>query len=89
MRSDNTRWCAGEDVMRTDELVAGWRGLAIAVSERLGRSIGAGRVRWRVESSGLAIGTKLGGTLLFDSGDVEATARLVDDADRHAAPGGW
>ena len=75
--------------MTMDELVAGWRGLALAVSERLGRPVGAGRVRWRVESSGLTIGTKLGGALLFDRSDVEATARLVDGADRRAASRGW
>ena len=67
--------------MATMKLVAGWRGLALAVSQSLGRPVGAGRVRWRVESSGVPIGMKLGGILVFDRADVEATANLVEEAD--------
>ena len=65
--------------MDTDKLVAGWRGLSLAVSERLGRPVETGAVRWRVESSGLRIGRKLGGALIFDESEVEAVVRLVRD----------
>ena len=65
--------------MDADKLVAGWRGLSLAVSERLGRPVGTGTVRWRVESNGLRIGRKLGASLIFDEAEVEAVVRLVRD----------
>ena len=59
-------------------VVAGWRGLSLAVGERLGRPVGLGSVRWAVERSGLAIGKKIGGVLLFGKEDVETTVRLLE-----------
>ena len=64
--------------MAVRRLTAGWRGLSLAVGERLGRPVGVGKVRWAVESSGLRIGRKIGGVLVFDEGDVETTARLLE-----------
>ena len=64
------------------DLVATWRGLSAAVSARLGRPIGVGRLRWLVESKALAVGTKLGNTLVFDESDVDAVVRLVEAARR-------
>lgn len=60
--------------------VTGWRGLSREVSKRLGRPLGVGRVRYVVESSGLPIGGKIGSSMVFDEGDVEATVRLLGGA---------
>ncbi len=59
------------------DMVATWRGLSIEVGRRMGRPIGLGHVRWAVERSGLDIGMKIGGVLVFSEADVEATVRLV------------
>jgi len=64
--------------MEKSDLIAGWRGLSVTVSSRLGQPIGVGRVRWVVESSGLPIGRRAGNTLVFDAGDVDATVRLLE-----------
>jgi len=64
--------------MDTRNIVAGWRGLSLAVGQRLGRPVGVGKVRWAVESSGLGIGRKIGNALVFDEGDIEVVARLLE-----------
>ena len=66
--------------MDKQEVAAGWRELSITVSERLGRPVGVGKVRWAVESSGLRIGRKIGPALAFDQADIEATVRLLGGA---------
>ena len=66
--------------MDEKRLVVGWRELSIAVSERLGRPVGVGKVRWAVESSGLRIGRKIGNALVFDESDIAATVRLFGGA---------
>lgn len=66
--------------MDEKHLAAGWRELSLAVSERLARPVGVGKVRWAVESSGLRIGRKIGNALVFDDSDVEATVRLLGGA---------
>lgn len=63
--------------MNVEDVVAGWRGLSLAVSERLGRPIGVGQVRWQVELSGLPIGRKIGNSLVFDESDIDTVVRLV------------
>lgn len=65
--------------MDVSNVVAGWRGLSLAVGERLGRPVGLGTVRWAVERSGLDIGKKVGGVLLFSEEDVETTVGLLRD----------
>ena len=67
-----------------DGVVVGWRGLSLEVGERLGRPVGVNKVRHRVESSGLRVGRKLGGVLVFDESDVETAARLMEEAGRRA-----
>ena len=47
--------------MEVAGLVVGWRGLSLAVGALLGRPVGIGVVRWRVERSGLAVGKKVCG----------------------------
>ena len=63
--------------MKEREIVAGWRGLSLAVGKRTGRPVGVGAVRWRVENSGLPIGEQVGGVLLFSESDVARAAELV------------
>ena len=63
--------------MDVRSLVIGWRSFGLAVGDKLRRPVGVGKVRWAVESSGLRIGRKIGGVLVFDEGDVETTARLL------------
>ena len=70
--------------MDADGVVVGWRGLSLEVGDRLGRPVGVSRVRHRVESSGLRVGRKLGGVLVFDEPDVETATRLVEEAGRRA-----
>lgn len=65
--------------MDVTNVVAGWRGLSLAVGERLGRPVGLGTVRWAVERSGLAIGKKAGGLMFFSEEDVETTVGLLRD----------
>ncbi len=60
-----------------NEFVCGWRGLSLVIGERLGQPVGAGKARWAVESSGLPVGRRIGGALLFTSEDVEAAVALV------------
>ena len=67
-------------ILRTNDLLAGWRSLSLEVGRRLGRPVGAGRVRYRVESSGLPIGRRVGASLIFDSSDVDAAVRLFGSA---------
>jgi hypothetical protein len=67
-----------EEHMEVTGLVVGWRGLSLAVGALLGRPVGIGVVRWGVERSGLPVGKKVGGTMLFEQADVELAARLVD-----------
>jgi hypothetical protein len=66
--------------MDKQELLSGWRSLALEVGRRLGRPVGAGRVRYRVESSGLEIGRRVGASLIFDESDIAATVRLFGGA---------
>ncbi|MHC5059120.1 MAG: hypothetical protein ACYTKD_31080 [Planctomycetota bacterium] len=68
----------------TDSLVMGWRALSLEVGERVGRPVGLSKVRHRVEDSGLRVGRKLGGSLIFNEADVETAARLVEEAARRA-----
>ena len=68
----------------TDGVVVGWRGLSLELGDRLGRPVGVSKVRHRVEDSGLRVGRKLGGSLIFDEADVETAARLVEEAARRA-----
>ena len=63
------------------DLTAGWRGLSLAVGERLRRPVGVGKVRWAVESSGLRIGRKIGGVLGI------TTARARGLVERHPRVG--
>lgn len=63
--------------MDSSGLIAGWRGLSITVGERLGRPVGAGRIRWIVESEGRPLGTKIGNNLIFSEADVEIATALV------------
>ena len=70
--------------MDADGVVVGWRGLSLEVGERLGRPVGLSKVRHRVESSGLRVGRKLGGVLVFDESDLETATRLVEEAGRRA-----
>ncbi|MHC5059259.1 MAG: hypothetical protein ACYTKD_31785 [Planctomycetota bacterium] len=67
-----------------DGVVVGWRGLSLELGERLGRPVGVSKVRHRVEDSGLRVGRKLGGSLIFNEADVETAARLVEEAARRA-----
>ena len=66
--------------MDAARLVPGWRGLSVEVSERLGRRVGAGQVRWRVDCSGRRIGRRLGNTLVFDEADVRTVVELFRQA---------
>ena len=70
--------------MDLSDMVATWRGLSIEVGRRLGRPIGVGHVRWAVERSGLDVGQKIGGVLVFDESDVETATRLMEEAGRRA-----
>ncbi|MHC5058502.1 MAG: hypothetical protein ACYTKD_27915 [Planctomycetota bacterium] len=62
-----------------DGVVVGWRGLSLELGDRLGRPVGVSKVRHRVEDSGLRVGRKLGGSLIFDEADVETAARLLEE----------
>lgn len=64
--------------MEADGIILGWRALSLEVGDRLGRPIGLSKVRHKVESSGIRIGRKMNGMLLFDASDVEATVRLFE-----------
>ena len=65
--------------MDGDSVVVGWRELSLEVGERLGRPVSVSKVRHRVEASGLRVGRKLGGVLVFDKSDVERAMRLVQE----------
>lgn len=68
--------------MDADALIVGWRGLSLEIGERLGRPVGLSKVRHRVEGSGLRVGRKIGGVLVFDESDVETATRLVEGTGR-------
>ena len=68
--------------MNEDGMVVGWRGLSLEIGERLGRPVGLSKVRHRIEGSGLRVGRKLGGVLLFEESDVETATRLMEEAGR-------
>jgi hypothetical protein len=70
--------------MQADKLVLGWRALSLEVGERLGRPVGLSKVRHRVESSGVRVGRKMNGMLVFDESDVETATRLMEEAGRRA-----
>ena len=71
-----------ERAMNVAECAARWRGLAQAVSERLGRPVGVSLVRWRCDNSGLTLGTRVGSMLLFGRDEIEAVVRLVQGCRR-------
>jgi hypothetical protein len=58
-------------------VLVGWRELSLEVGRRLGRPVGLSKVRHRVEGSGLPVGRKLGGVLLFGEADVATATRLI------------
>lgn len=61
-----------------EELVGGWRGLSLAVGNRLNRPVGTAKVRWAVEHSGLPIGRRVGNVIVFDADEVEMVARMIE-----------
>jgi len=63
-------------------LVGGWRGLSLAVGNRLNRPIGTAKVRWAVEHSGLPIGKRVGNVIVFDADEVEQVARMIEGVNR-------
>lgn len=63
-------------------LVGGWRGLSLAVGRRLDRPVGAAKVRWAVEHSGLPIGRRVGNVIVFDASEVEQVARMIEGSQR-------
>ena len=72
----------GGSSMEKELVVVGWRGLSLAVGERIGRPVGVSLVRNRIENSGLPVGRKLGGVLVFDASDLDAAVRLVEQPRR-------
>jgi hypothetical protein len=75
-------WREEAEMTDADDVVVGWRGLSLEIGERLGRPVGLSKVRHRVEGSGLRVGRKLGGVLLFDESDVRTATRLMEEAGR-------
>jgi len=57
-------------------MVCGWRDLSIEVGRRISQPVGASKVRYKVESSGLDIGARVGNTLVFEDDDISAVVRL-------------
>lgn len=64
------------------DLVCGWRGLSLAVSNILGRPVGVGQVRWAVESRALQVGRRLGASLVFDADDIAAVVQALEERGR-------